>query len=56
MQNFILQEMIDEESCNEDKQGDSGLSTPDSYSSEKHVHKKMKTSNSDACSESDSEY
>jgi len=36
-------------------QGDSGLSTPDSFSSGNHVHKKMKTANSDSCSESDTD-
>ncbi|CAH1733111.1 geminin-like [Aphis gossypii] len=41
----------DDEPCNE--QGDSGLSTPDSYSSVKHIHKKMKTSDSNDCSDSD---
>jgi len=41
----------DDEPSNE--QGDSDLSMPDSYSSVKHVHKKMKTLNSDDCSESD---
>lgn len=41
----------DDEPCNE--QGDSGLSTPDSYSSVKHIHKKMKTSHSNDCSDSD---
>ncbi|XP_025190858.1 geminin-like [Melanaphis sacchari] len=41
----------DDEPCNE--QGDSGLSTPDSCSSVKHIHKKMKTSHSNNCSDSD---
>ncbi|XP_060844231.1 geminin-like isoform X1 [Rhopalosiphum padi] len=41
----------DDEPSNE--KGDSGLSTPDSYSSVKHIHKKMKTSHSNDCSDSD---
>jgi len=35
------------------ERGDSGLSTPDSYSSVKHTHKKMKTSDSNDGSDSD---
>lgn len=37
----------DDDSNSLNDQEDSGLSTPDSYSSTKHVHKKMKISNSD---------
>lgn len=33
---------------------DSGLSTPESYSSGKHIHKKIKISQSDSDSSSDS--
>jgi len=44
--------MINEETSDDDhepttEQEDSGLSTPDSYSSVKHIHKKMKTEPND---------
>lgn len=37
----------DEDAEELDDQEDSGLSTPGSFSSTKHIHKKMKLSNSD---------
>lgn len=48
---YLIQEMLSEDHFSNDEQsndeGESGLSTPDSVSSVKHVHKKMKISNSD---------